>query len=77
MKSLNTLFLLLLAFVFLTTTGFTCQKKYPQPAPESNESDSATTEQDGLSSSENSNSPSETSPSSEGDSKKPIDKTDQ
>ncbi len=59
-----------LAFVFLMACGFTCQKKYPTPAPQSETDESEV-------SSEGSNSPSETTDSSEGETQKPADKTDQ
>ena len=72
MKSLDHLILLQLAFVLIITSGFTCQKKYPQ-AP----IDTETSTENPDSSSENSNSTSETTKASEGDSQKPDDKADQ
>ena len=72
MNPTNRIFIFLLAFVFILGTGFTCQKKYPQPPPESEVSTENTDP-----SSENSNSASETTPTENGSSQKPVDKTDQ
>lgn len=68
-----------LTFVFMISSGFTCQKKYPEPDPEteSSQSEDSAPATSSDSSIENSNSPSETTTPSEGNSQKPVDKTDQ
>lgn len=73
MCTVNKSVVFLLAFVLIISSGFTCQKKYPEPAPEE-QTEGAEDSTD--SSSENSKSNSETTPPSDTASENPVEKTD-